>query len=252
MSIGRRKVKLSDEDSWIFNRMVDAYEARPAYPSALIDAIASLGGSPPARVADIGAGLGHLALPLAERGFEVTAVEPAARMLQRLRELAEQRALPMRTVHAQAEALPLDTAQFDLVIVADALHFLDSERAAYELARVLAHRGSLALLTCELAPTPFMQQVVEVMQEAAPRRPREVSSTVAQLFAVSQVRSPRELCFFDEVLVDAETLERILCSISFIGPAMNPQRYAAFRERIHAIDHERKWARQFTLRAGSR
>lgn len=252
MSLGRRKVSVEDERSWVFNRMVSAYEARPAYPVALVETLAGLAGMRRARVADIGAGLGHLALPLAARDFEVTAVEPAVRMLERLDERARERMLPIRSVHAQAEALPLPDGSFDLVVLADALHFIDSERAAYELARVLAPRGALALVTCEFASTPFMQSIVRAMQDAAPRRPREVSSTVTQLLAVARIRSSKELSFFDEVSVDHVTLEGILRSISFIGPAMNAQRYAAFRERVLDIEHEPRWARTLTLHYGHR
>ena len=251
MSIGRRKARLDDESAWIFNRMVDAYQARPPYPTALVDAVATLA-TPPARVGDIGAGLGHLALPLAERGFEVIAVEPAAQMLAQLSELAAQRGLSIAAVHGMAEAIPLDDACLELVIVADAVHFLDSERAAPEIGRVLAPSGALAVVTCELTPTPFMQGVVRVMQEVIPRRLREVSSAITELLAVSKVRGITEQRFLDETAVSRETLEEILRSISIIGPAMNAARYAAFRKRIHAIDHEPRWARTFTLRAGTR
>jgi ubiquinone/menaquinone biosynthesis C-methylase UbiE len=252
MSIGRRKVRLEDTASWIFNRMVEAYEARPPYPSALVDAIAQLANSPKPRVGDVGAGLGHVALPLAERGFEVTAVEPAEGMLARLHELAKERALPLKAVHGMAERLPFADACFDLVVVSDAVHFLDSERAAPEIARVLSPSGALALVTCEFTPTPFMKAVVEVMEEAAPRRPREVSNALIELLAVSKVRSEKPRTFKDETPVDRATLEGILRSISFIGPAMNRERYAAFRERIHAIEFPPVWARTFTLLGGRR
>lgn len=252
MSIGRRQVRLEDEGAWIFNRMVAAYEARPPYPLALLQTLVELAGPPPAKVADIGAGLGHLALPLAERGLEVTALEPATAMLQRLNELIEERALPVTTVHGMAEAMPFADRCFDLVLVSDVVHFLDSERAAQELARVLSPKGAVALVTCEFTPTPFMQAVVKVMEEAAPRRPREVSNALTELLAVSNVRDVKTQTFSDETPVDRETLERILCSISFIGPAMNAERYAAFRERIHAISHPAVWARTFTLHAGRR
>jgi ubiquinone/menaquinone biosynthesis C-methylase UbiE len=230
--------------------MADVYDARPAYPNGLIDALAELARG--RRVADLGAGIGHVALPLAERGFEVIAVEPAQAMLERLRIEARRRRLEVRTVHATAEALPLDDASLDLALVADALHFLDAELVAREVARVLAPKGALAIVTCELGKTPFMQRLVEVIEAAVPRRPRKLDQNLVQVAAIAGIRFAHTRQFHDETPVDGGTLERILRSISFIGPAMNPARFAAFRARVHAIPGRPTWARTFTLRAGRR
>ena len=251
MSLGRRKVGLDDPTRWVFNRMADVYDARPAYPRRLIDALAELATSG-RRVGDLGAGIGHVALPLAERGFEVVAVEPAQAMLDRLRGEAGRRRLKLRTVHATAEALPLDDASLDLAVVADALHFLDAELVAREIARVLVSRGALAIVTCELAKTPFMQSVVELIEAAVPRRPRKLDQNLVQISAIAGVRFSAVRRFQDETPVDGNTLERILRSISFIGPAMNPARFDAFRSRVHALPGQPAWARTFTLRAGRR
>jgi ubiquinone/menaquinone biosynthesis C-methylase UbiE len=248
VSIGRRKVRLEDESSWVFNRMVEAYEARPAYPDALVDAVSKLARSG-SRFLDVGAGLGHLAWPLAERGHRVTAVEPAVRMLKRLRERGNER---IDCVHAMAEQLPFDDGVFDVAVVADVVHFLDSERAAREVARVLAPRGALAVVVAALSDTPFMRAVREIMEESAPRRPRETSSAVTELFAVARLTQTVSHVFEAAVPVDRATLEQILRSVSFIGPAMNPERWARFMERISDIDPAPVWSRTFTLSCGSR
>jgi len=250
VSLGRRKVRLDDQASWVFNRMAAVYEARPPYPEALVDALATLAPGP--RVADLGAGVGHLAIPLARRGFEIAAVEPALAMLDRLRAQVDAEALPVRAVHAAAEALPLEAASVDLVIVADALHFLDPVLSSSEIARVLSPQGAVALVTSDLGQTPFMRAVVGIMEAAAPRRPRDLRHSIVQLFATCRVRVTCQRQFHDETPVDPETLERILRSISFIGPAMNAPRFQAFRRQIHAIAGPPVWARTFHLRAGVR
>jgi SAM-dependent methyltransferase len=232
--------------------MADVYDARPAYPLALINALAELAPAHGCRVGDLGAGIGHVALPLAQRGFEVTAIEPAQAMLDRLQKEARQRQLAVRAIHATAEALPLDDASLDLAVVADALHFLDAELIAHELARVLVPQGVLAIVTCELGKTPFMQSLLEIIEEAVPRRPRNINQNIIQISAITGVRFARERKFHDETPVDGHILERILRSISFIGPAMNPARFAAFRARVHALPGRPAWARTFTLRAGRR
>jgi len=252
MSLGRRKVGLDDPTRWVFNRMADVYDARPAYPPSLIDALAELATTHGRRVGDLGAGIGHVALPLAQRGFDVIAIEPAQAMLERLRVEARERRQKLRTLHATAEALPLEDASLDLAVVADALHFLDAELVAHELARVLTSKGALAIVTCELAKTPFMQDLVEIIEAAVPRRPRNLDRNIIQISAITGVRFARVRQFHDETPVDWRTLERILRSISFIGPAMNPARFSAFRARVHALPGRPTWARTFTLRAGHR
>ncbi|HWA77721.1 MAG TPA: class I SAM-dependent methyltransferase [Polyangiaceae bacterium] len=252
MTRSRRGLSVEDDASWIFNRMATVYDARPAYPSELIDALAALAGPPGSRIADLGAGTGHLTLPLAGRGFQLTAVEPARQMLARLGESASERALQVRAEHAAAEALPFENGSFDLVLIADALHFLDVELAAREIRRVLVPRGVLALVTCELSPTPFMRALVRLMEDSAPRRPRALAARAAQLFSIAHTEVREELSFRDETLLSQEKLERVLDSISFIGPAMNPVRTAAFRERVRALDLPVRWARTFRLTWGRR
>jgi SAM-dependent methyltransferase len=250
MSAGRRKIGVHDAAAWIFNRIADVYAARPPYPTALIDALAEIAG--PGRIGDVGAGIGHLAVPLAQRGFDVLAIDPAQSMLDRLWDRSLDRGLALRTLRAAAESLPIEPACLDLVVVADALHFLDAELAANEISRVLAPRGALALVTSELGATPFMRGVARIIESATPRRPRGVAASITQLFAVVGAPLGAPQRFHDETPVDRATLERILRSISFVGPAMNAARFAAFIERIHALPEPRVWARTFTLYAGRR
>jgi ubiquinone/menaquinone biosynthesis C-methylase UbiE len=248
----RRSVSVHDASAWVFNRMADVYDARPPYPPALIDALCELAGKAGHRIGDLGAGIGHLSLPLAARGFALTAVEPAQAMLARLQATAQEQGLAIRAVHAAAEALPLEPACLDLVLIADALHFIDTELAAREIARVLVPRGTLALLTCELGNTPFMRELVQLMEESAPRRPRALAMRRAQLSGIAKVPLANELRFEDETAMGPTELERVLGSISFIGPAMNAERAAAFRERLHALPSPAVWARSFSLRWGKR
>lgn len=246
MSLGRRQVSVQDERSWIFNRMVDAYGARPPYPHALIEALAAAV-PPSARVADLGAGLGYVALPLAARGLSVVAVEPAELMLRRLTAEAARLDVPLRALHAKAEDLPLPTASTDLVVIADALHFMDAELVAREVDRILAPGGVVAILTCREDDTPFMRSVREIIDCTAARRPRSVDAALKQLLRVSRVRVESEQTFRDATPVSQARLEDILRSISFVGPAMNAARFADLRERLLALAAERVWARRFDL-----
>lgn len=246
VSIGRRKVSLDNPSAWVFNKMVDAYTARPDYPAELV---AELKAPWPAgaRVLDVGAGIGHLSLPLAEAGFPVTAVEPAIFMKEHLAARAAQSRLPIAVHQAQAEQLPFDDRHFDVVLLADALHFIDSERASREMARVLSANGHLAVLSWAPADTPFMTALRKIMEEAAPRRPRNVQQSIVELFAVAGMALPVPQRFTQSLPVSFEQLDNLLRSISFIGPAMNADRFRAFQTHVRSIPHPPVWSRTFTL-----
>src|SRR6185436_5781539 len=108
------------------------------------------------------------------------------------------RALPVRSVHASAEATSLHAGSLDLAVIADAIHFMDAELTALELSRVFTPRAGLAIITCELADTPFMHAIVEIMEEAAPRRPRDMGQAITQVFRATGVCREPERRYRDD------------------------------------------------------
>ena len=125
-----------------FGAAAEAYDrGRPAYPEAALDWLLPAGGRP-LRVLDLGAGTGKLTRQLAGRGLDVVAVDPSPGMLDQLR-----RASPgIPALVGSAEAIPLDAGSVDLVVVAQAWHWMDPVRAVPEVARVLKPGGRLGLL----------------------------------------------------------------------------------------------------------
>jgi len=119
---------------------------RPRYPQALFEHIAAkltLPAQP--QVVDLGAGTGRASLAMAERGWQVTAVEPGGPMLDVLRERAFDAGLSVRTAQAPAEETGLPKASADLVTAAQAFHWFDRPRALAEMARILRPGGGVAL-----------------------------------------------------------------------------------------------------------
>ena len=93
-------------------------------------------------VLDLGAGTGKLTTRLVERGLQVVAVDPIAEMLEMLRT-----ALPdTPALLGSAEQIPLPDNAVDAVLVAQAWHWFDQERAVAEIARVLRPGGRLGVL----------------------------------------------------------------------------------------------------------
>ena len=123
-----------------FGRTAHLYErGRPPYPATALDWLLPPG-SP--RVVDVGAGTGKLTRHLAGRGLDVVAVDPSERMLAQLR-----RVLPEVPAHlGSAEAIPLPDDSVDVVLIAQAWHWVDRARAVPEIARVLSPGGRLGIL----------------------------------------------------------------------------------------------------------
>ncbi|MDT5079372.1 MAG: hypothetical protein QOJ80_4009 [Mycobacterium sp.] len=123
-----------------FGEEAAAYErGRPSYPPEAIDWLLPNGARD---VLDLGAGTGKLTIRLVERGLTVVAVDPIPEMLEVL-----SGSLPdTPALLGTAEEIPLPDNSVDSVLVAQAWHWFDPERAVSEVARVLRPGGRLGLV----------------------------------------------------------------------------------------------------------
>jgi SAM-dependent methyltransferase len=244
--VSRRHVTPEQDARWVFNRLAGVYAARPPYPAALVERLAALAGGPGARAADLGAGTGLLALPLAARGLRVAAVEPAREMLAVLAASAPPEVEP---VHAAAEATGLPGGAFALVVLADALQWVDPERAGREAARLLAPGAALAVVSPRLAPTPFLAALSERIARDNPKA-RPLPPPVARLFAAAGLPAPTEERHDDAVPLDDARLDAVLRSLSYVGPALGPAAVDALCRDARALAAEHGgavWARELTV-----
>lgn len=110
--------------------------SRPGYP---VEAVRFALPDGARRVLDLGAGTGKLTQVLLDLGLDVVAVEPSEQMREMLPARCE-------ALDGTAEALPLADASVDAVLVGEAFHWFDRDRALAEIARVLRPGGTLGLL----------------------------------------------------------------------------------------------------------
>jgi SAM-dependent methyltransferase len=112
-----------------FDRIAAEYdEALPAhvvahYLDKRTDLIARSG--PPGRGLDVGCGTGVLAARLAERGYEMTGLDPSAGML----EVMAAEHPEVEAVRGSGDALPFADDSFDLVVTVAALHHIAAPAA---------------------------------------------------------------------------------------------------------------------------
>ncbi|KHO27126.1 SAM-dependent methlyltransferase [Mycolicibacterium setense] len=130
----------SKQRSLSFGSEAAAYErGRPSYPPETIDWLLPEGAND---VLDLGAGTGKLTTRLVERGLNVIAVDPIPEMLELL-----SNSLPdTPALLGTAEEIPLADNSVDAVLVAQAWHWFDPDRAVKEVSRVLRPGGRLGLV----------------------------------------------------------------------------------------------------------
>ncbi len=129
-----------------FDRVAALYDAvRPGYPDALVEHVLAFAGlGAPGRILEVGCGPAKATLPFARRGHRMLCLEPGAALAAIAREhLAP---YPDAEVHeARFEDFPLSDAPFDLVMSAQAWHWVDPEVGDAKAARALRPGGAVAL-----------------------------------------------------------------------------------------------------------
>ena len=130
-----------------FDTVADLYDAhRPVYPQELVDSAIALSGIPQGgRILEIGSGTGKATRLFAARGYAIHCIEPGGNMLA-----VAARSLqgdPRVTFEqARFEDWPEPAAEFDLVVSAQAFHWVPKEAGYPKAARALKPGGSLALI----------------------------------------------------------------------------------------------------------
>ncbi|MCK4570741.1 class I SAM-dependent methyltransferase [Candidatus Bipolaricaulota bacterium] len=157
----------------VFDQAASAYDiARPGYPPELIDKLIELTQLPAnARILEIGCGTGQITLPLAERGYEIVAIE-LGENLARIAASNLSTFPQIQVVHSSFEEWIADEPSFNLVLSAQAFHWIDPEIGYPKIRRSLKSGGHLAVVY-NLFPGcvwPVYRDLDRVYQRAFPSR----------------------------------------------------------------------------------
>ncbi len=139
-------------------------------------------------VVDVATGTGHTALTLAPYAAQVVAIDITQPMLAAAQQLAATRHITnVRFVEANAQALPLASASFDLVTCRHAPHhFAAVSQAIHEWVRVLKPGGKLLLddpISPEEAELDTFLNTIETLRDPSHVRNYRISEWLSLLSA---------------------------------------------------------------------
>jgi SAM-dependent methyltransferase len=129
----------TEQLDWDYTKLAATYTLRPPYSPRAVDRIVAVRGRPAPRVADIGAGNGHLTVDLLDRGCVVDAVEPNDAMREIGIERTKGGAVTWHVGIGEDTGLPSDT--YDLVTFGSSFATTDRQLALRETARILRRPG---------------------------------------------------------------------------------------------------------------
>ena len=133
-----------------FDGEAELYDrARPSYAEPLVDEVIAHSRIPPeGRILEVGAGTGKATVLFARRGYPMVALEPGANLAKVLRRNVA--AFPKVAIEVSTfEAWPGADGTFDLVISAQAFHWVDPAVRYRKAAAALRPRGAFALIRNE-------------------------------------------------------------------------------------------------------
>ena len=133
-----------DEDAAVYDDSPEHHPRRPHERAAWSATLRRLLPDPPARVLDAGAGTGFLSLLLAAQGYQVTAMDLSAGMLEKLRAKAARQGLDVEIVRADAASPP--DGPFDAVVERHLLWTLPDPAVALAAWRQAVPTGRLVLI----------------------------------------------------------------------------------------------------------
>jgi len=177
-----------------FGGAADNYDSfRPRYPDQLIDDVLA----PDARhVLEGGAGTGIASIQMIERGAELLAVEPDARMAS----VAQAKGIPVEL--STFEEWNPAGRRFDRVVFAASFHWVDPAAALPKIRAILNDGGKLALIWNRLRPTTptraefesIFRDYLDLETHRGDGNPDKVAELITDAgFSVTQRRYPHDL-----------------------------------------------------------
>lgn len=134
------------KDSQSFDGVAELYETyRPSYPAELIDDVVNLSGiQPDGEILEVGSGTGKATRLFAQRGFSILCLEPGQNLIVVAKtQLSDYPQIQFEC--SRFEEWEANQRKFDLLISAQAFHWVPQEVRFVKAATVLKSGGHIAL-----------------------------------------------------------------------------------------------------------
>jgi 2-polyprenyl-3-methyl-5-hydroxy-6-metoxy-1,4-benzoquinol methylase len=128
-------------------RMAQDYLRHRPFPADLVRLLVQEAGiGLQTRALDLAGGPGSLALQLAQVSRGVALMDLSRGFVQAARATAAERGLPLEAIHESANRLVYSDAEYDVVTLSQAIHWLDDVQICRGITRVLAPDGSFFVI----------------------------------------------------------------------------------------------------------
>lgn len=241
---------IADATTRFSTRVDDYVKYRPHYPIELIDVLAARCGLlPESVVVDVGAGTGILTQLFLENGNPVVGIEPNKEMREAAETLLAEFAR-FTSVGGSAEATKLPAQVADFIVVGQAFHWFDRDKARAEFLRILKSDGILVLIwnDRQIESTPFLRDYEKLLNDCGNdyqeiQHKTNLHGAAFQSFFGAPVY---EATLANSQRVDRDGLIGRLHSVSYM-PAKGEAKYAGMRERANEIfdAHEKSGVVEF-------
>lgn len=153
---------------WDYSHLADAYLMRPDYSDTAVNAMLTIAGIKSGMVCDVGAGVAHLTLMLAERGLNVKAVEPNDAMRANGKKRTE--SFPdVQWSEGTGEQTGQTDDAFELVTFGSSFNVCDRQQALKETSRILKPNGWFACMwNHRRLDDPVQNKIESIIKESVP------------------------------------------------------------------------------------
>lgn len=231
-----------------FDDAAELYDrARPGYPIEVIETIVAMTGiGSGSDILEVGCGTGQITIPFAERGHAILALEPG-RNLARLA-AANCRAFPdVRIEETTFEEWKVEEGAFDLLLSAQAFHWIDPDIGFARAGAALKNGGSIVLVWSldRSQETPFYQATDPIYTRYFPPvKPGEPARSLSakvdvhreRLRASEEFDAPQERCHWWERSWSGSDYLKLLNTFSDHRSLPEPDRTSFFQEIAMAIE----------------